>query len=99
MNKIEIIYATLENQKSHFVLFEDKTTVQEALEQSKILDIYGISIDSVKFGVYSRIVELDTELQNNDRLEIYRNLKIDPKQARIKRAEEKRKRDGNIFGS
>ncbi|WP_239407148.1 RnfH family protein, partial [Francisella tularensis] len=54
----------------------------------------------LKVGVYSQLVDLDYQLKDRDRVEIYRNLTIDPKQARMLRAEQKRKKEGiRLFGA
>ncbi len=42
-----------------------------------------------KIGIFGKIMPLDTVLQAGDRIEIYRDLVIDPKEARRARAKEK----------
>ncbi|MDE4980418.1 RnfH family protein, partial [Francisella tularensis subsp. holarctica] len=57
-------------------------------------------IEILKVGVYSHLVDLDYQLKDRDRVEIYRNLTIDPNQARMLRAEQKRKKEGiSLFGA
>ncbi|MEY8673971.1 RnfH family protein [Francisella philomiragia] len=94
--KIEVIYALPNEQKSFYVESDDSLTVRQAIIESKILDAYSEldSIENLKVGIYGQIVDLDHVLENRDRVEIYRNLTIDPKQARMLRAEQKRKREG-----
>lgn len=94
--KVEVIYALPNEQKSFYVESDDSLTVREAIIQSKILDAYSElgNIENLKVGIYGQIVNLDHVLEDRDRVEIYRNLTIDPKQARMLRAEQKRKREG-----
>lgn len=93
--KIEVIYA-LPNEQ---ILFEIETdasfTVRQAIEKSKLLHKYpDLDIYHSKVGIYGQIVDLDHPVKDKDRVEIYRELTIDPKQARMLRAEQKRKREG-----
>ncbi|KFJ42087.1 RnfH family protein [Francisella philomiragia] len=94
--KIEVIYALPNEQKSFYVESDDSLTIRQAIIQSKILDAYSElgNIENLKVGIYGQIVDLDHVLEDKDRVEIYRNLTIDPKQARMLRAEQKRKREG-----
>ncbi|QEO57133.1 RnfH family protein [Francisella marina] len=94
--KVEVIYALPNEQKSFYVESGDSMTVREAIIESKILDAYSELdiIENLKVGIYGQIVNLDHVLEDRDRIEIYRNLTIDPKQARMLRAEQKRKREG-----
>lgn len=94
--KVEVIYALSNEQKSFYVESDDSLTVREAIIESKILDAYSEldSLENLKIGIYGQIVDLDHVLEDRDRVEIYRNLTIDPKQARMLRAEQKRKREG-----
>ncbi|MEY8702497.1 RnfH family protein [Francisella philomiragia] len=94
--KVEVIYALPNEQKSFYVESDDSLTVREAIIESKILDAYSELdiIENLKVGIYGQIVNLDHVLEDRDRVEIYRNLTIDPKQARMLRAEQKRKREG-----
>ncbi|MBK2255896.1 RnfH family protein [Francisella philomiragia] len=94
--KVEVIYALPNEQKSFYVESDDSLTVREAIIQSKILDAYSElgNIENLKVGIYGQMVDLDHVLEDKDRVEIYRNLTIDPKQARMLRAEQKRKREG-----
>ncbi|QUE30674.1 RnfH family protein [Francisella philomiragia] len=94
--KVEVIYALPNEQKSFYVESDDSLTVREAIIESKILDAYSEldSIENLKVGIYGQMIDLDHVLEDRDRVEIYRNLTIDPKQARMLRAEQKRKREG-----
>lgn len=75
------------------------TTAYEAIELSKIESEFAeINIDEDPIGIFSKILDgksnpspREYKLQDKDRVEIYRSLIIDPKQARLKRAARKSK--------
>ncbi|MED7819299.1 MULTISPECIES: RnfH family protein [unclassified Francisella] len=94
--KVEVIYALPNEQKSFFVESERTLTVRQAIQQSKIIHKYPEleNLEELKIGIYSEVVDLDHSVKDKDRVEIYRNLTIDPKQARMLRAEQKRKKEG-----
>ena len=100
--KVEVIYALPSEQISFFVETDDNPTVRQAIIKSKILHKYPEidHLDELKLGIYGEIVDLDHPVKDKDRVEIYRNLTIDPKQARMLRADQKRIRDGiQAFGA
>lgn len=62
-------------------------TVADAIERSGIRHARpDIEISGDRVGIFSRKASLDATLHDGDRVEIYRPLKIDPKEARRKRA-------------
>ena len=64
-------------------------TVADAIECSGIRTAWpDIEIRDDRLGIFSRKVAPDTGLRDGDRVEIYRPLLIDPKEARRKRAQE-----------
>ena len=63
------------------------TTLQQAIEQSGILDRFPeIDPTRLKAGVFGKLKKLDQTLRAGDRVEIYRPLIADPKQVRKQRA-------------
>ncbi|HJU26632.1 MAG TPA: RnfH family protein [Rhodanobacteraceae bacterium] len=65
----------------------DGANVGDAIEASGLRGAWPLlPIDDAHVGIFSRKVRLDTILRDGDRVEIYRPLKIDPKEARRKRA-------------
>ena len=100
--KTEVIYALPNEQISFFVETDGSLTVRQAIMLSKILHKYPEidHLDELKLGIYGQIVDLDHPVKDKDRIEIYRELTIDPKQARMLRADQKRIRDGiQAFGA
>ncbi len=64
------------------------STVHDAIKQSGLLEQHSdISLEKNKVGIFGEIVSLDTLVKENDRVEVYRALKMDPMDARRLRAE------------
>jgi len=42
----------------------------------------AVRLDGLKVGIWGRVMPLDTVLRDRDRIEIYRPLTVDPKEAR-----------------
>lgn len=62
-------------------------TVAEAIEGSGIREAgTGIEIREDRLGIFGRKASFDTVLHEGDRVEIYRPLRTDPKEARRRRA-------------
>ena len=58
------------------------STVADALQASGVLGRHGLSPESVDVGVWCRVAAKDAPLRDRDRVEIYRPLLVDPKEAR-----------------
>jgi len=59
------------------------STVSTALEASGLLARHGLTLDaSLAVGVWMKARSLETPLRDRDRVEIYRPLKVDPKESR-----------------
>lgn len=86
--KIQVVYLD-EHQQSVFTLdVNAPCSVRQAIEQSGILrQCPEINLSSNKVGIWGQLVKAETLLQAGDRVEIYRPLKVDPKEARRLRAE------------
>jgi len=64
------------------------SSVQNAIEQSGLLEQHAnLSLENNKVGIFGTIVSLETLLQENDRVEVYQPLKMDPMEARRLRSE------------
>lgn len=84
---IEIAYATPEKQKIISLEVAENTTIETAIDRSGILELFPeIDLMRQKVGVFSKIKKLTDLVQDGDRIEIYRPLTIDPKEARRKKA-------------
>lgn len=92
--RIQVCYAEPERQLLQDMTVPVGTTLQEAILQSGILNaLPGLDITTLKLGVYGKSKPLDTVLRDQDRVEIYRPLLADPKEARRKRAEKKNRQN------
>lgn len=88
MAKVFVAYATPESQVELALEWLAGETVEEVITRSAIIDQFPeIDLAINKVGLFSKICQLDDEPREGDRIEIYRPLKIDPKQSRRNRAE------------
>ena len=84
---VEVAYATPERQAIVRVEVPQGCTVEEAIELSDIESRFpDITVDPQAVGVFSRKVPMNHVLGEGDRVEIYRPLIADPREARRKRA-------------
>jgi len=85
---VEVAYATPERQLLLQVSVPEGCTLSEAIERSGILDKWPeIEVDPGMVGIFGRKMPPDKILREGDRVEIYRALIADPKEARRRRAE------------
>jgi putative ubiquitin-RnfH superfamily antitoxin RatB of RatAB toxin-antitoxin module len=84
---VEVAYATPEKQSLLAIQVAEGTTVAEAISQSGIEQEFPrMAVDPKRIGIFSRKVPPDHVLIDGDRVEIYRPLIADPKEARRERA-------------
>jgi uncharacterized protein len=60
----------------------DGSTVADALRASGVLERHGLAIDAVDAGIWFRACALDEVLRDQDQVQLYRPLTVDPKEAR-----------------
>jgi putative ubiquitin-RnfH superfamily antitoxin RatB of RatAB toxin-antitoxin module len=83
---IEVVYATATQSYLLSVAVPVSSTIAQGIETSGILEqCPEIKLDQNKVGIFSKLKSLDDKLNEGDRIEIYRPLKIDPKEARRRR--------------
>jgi len=90
--KVEVAFAAPDEQKIIELDVLIGTTIYDAVIQSGIIKIFPqIDMENDKFGIFGKAVKKpkEHELREGDRVEIYRPLIIDPKQARLNRAAKK----------
>ena len=84
---IEVAYATPQKQIILECRIEAGTAPRDAVRQSGIDQHFPeIDMDSCDLGVFGKVIAADYELQDGDRIEIYRPLIADPKEIRRQRA-------------
>jgi putative ubiquitin-RnfH superfamily antitoxin RatB of RatAB toxin-antitoxin module len=87
MMQIVVVYAEPMQQTLLNVHVAKGSTVLKAIDASGIRTLYpALSFDHV--GIFGKKVTLETVLTEGDRIEIYRALPMDPKTARMLRAQQ-----------
>ena len=66
-------------------------TVAVALQASGVMQRHGLTVEGLRVGVWGRACTLDQPLRERDRVELYRPLTVDPKEARRQRYKGKAK--------
>jgi len=92
MLKVEVAYARPDKQEIVPVQVAEGTTAIEAVNLSGITAMFPeIDAESIDMGIFGKVIKkpADHELRDGDRVELYRPLQIDPKQARLNRAKRK----------
>ena len=88
---VEVAYAEPARQFLRRVELGAGATVADAIEASGIGREFGIGTSELATGIWSKPVARDAPLRDGDRVELYRPLKVDPKDSRRRRAERKPK--------
>ena len=87
MIDVEVVYAKPEQQAVIGFQMVKTATVEQAIKVSGILDRFPeIDLTVNKVGIFAKTCALDQVLNQGDRVEIYRPLLHDPKEARRQRA-------------
>jgi len=95
MAKVEVVYATRERQALYAVCVAAGATVRDAIERSGMLAAFPeIDLARNRVGIHGRLATLATVLRDDDRVEILRPLQADPKEARRRRATDRRSAKG-----
>lgn len=84
---IEVAYAKPEQQVIIALKMPSGATVEDAIKASDLLNHFSeIDETDIKAGIFGSVCKLDQTLKQGDRVEIYRPLLHDPKEARRQRA-------------
>ena len=84
---VEVAYATPEQQVIVALKVAEGATVEQAINASGLLNHFPeIAWTDIKAGIFGNVCKLDQPLRQSDRVEIYRPLIHDPKEARRQRA-------------
>jgi uncharacterized protein len=84
--KVEVVYALPRSARTVRLELPAGATVRDALASCG----FEIDLEKQAFGVFGKRARLDHPLAEGDRVEIYRALAIDPKEARRRRAKRRR---------
>lgn len=85
--EIEVVYAKPDEQAILTVQLTEGSTVKDAVEQSGFVKRFPeLALTELTVGIFSTVCKLDHPVRKGDRVEIYRRLIHDPKEARRQRA-------------
>ncbi len=79
---VTVVWATPDRQDVVALSLPAGASVATALSASGLVQAYALSLHELHLGVYGRRAALDRPLADGDRVEIYRPLQADPKDAR-----------------
>jgi putative ubiquitin-RnfH superfamily antitoxin RatB of RatAB toxin-antitoxin module len=86
---VEVVYAKPGEQALERMTVDAGDTVESVISQSGLLERFPeIDLQANKVGIFGKAAALSAVLHDGDRIEIYRPLIADPKEARKKRAAE-----------
>ncbi len=81
--KVEVVYATPGTQVLLPVILPATSTVADALLESGLPKQFSqVDFDHLQAGIWGHTVAHDHVLVDGDRVEVYRPLELDPKEAR-----------------
>jgi uncharacterized protein len=84
---IDVAYASFDRQRIIRVQCEAGDTIETVIQRSGILTEFPeIDLTQQKIGIFSKPKQLTDGVNEGDRIEIYRPLTIDPKEARRTKA-------------
>lgn len=89
--QIAVVWATPQVQDVVSITINAGATVGDAIDCSGLLATYDLDLTALAFGIFGRRCSLDTAVKPGDRIELYRPLEIDPKEARRQRAHRKQR--------
>lgn len=90
---VKVVYALPDRHRVLDAEVAPGATIREAIEASGLLELEpelrNCRLDA---GIWNRRASLDTAVSDGDRIEVYRPLTVDPKEARRLRAQLRRRR-------
>ncbi len=84
--QVEVIYILPDNLFQKEVSLSRGSTVADALSVSGIFAEYPELEQGLKVGIFGKVVDAEQAVRDGDRVEVYRPLIFDPKEARRQRA-------------
>lgn len=86
---VEVVFAAPESQSLIELELSPGATVADAITASGLADEYPrYALTALPVGIWGRLSELGQVLQNGDRVEIYRQLQLEPMESRRLKASE-----------
>jgi hypothetical protein len=85
--RVEVVYALPASEDAVPVALPPGAKALDAVRASGVLERHPeIDLNTCRLGIYGKVVAADAPLAHGDRVEIYRPLAMDPKEARRRRA-------------
>jgi putative ubiquitin-RnfH superfamily antitoxin RatB of RatAB toxin-antitoxin module len=80
---VEIVFVTPDKQLLHALQVQSGATVNDVIAASNIMDVFPEQkLNELGVGIWGKAVNGDKVVAAGDRIELYRPLKIDPREAR-----------------
>ncbi len=90
---ITVVYASADASHVLQVALESGATVEQAINASGLYSLAPeLRRGALDVGIWNRAARLETVVREGDRIEVYRPLTVDPKEARRIRADVRRRR-------
>ena len=87
MARVELVWSVQAGDVQHrWLEVEEGATLDAALRGcADFMAAHAEPLDQLRIGIWGRVRPLDTPLRERDRIEVYRPLTVDPKEARRQR--------------
>ncbi len=83
---VGVCYAEADRQLWMRLEVPDDSTIEEAIKLSGVLKLYpDINLGTQKVGIFGKIATLETTVKEGDRVEIYRQITVDPQTVQRRR--------------
>lgn len=83
MIRVEVVYCPAPHAVDRVELvLADGATLADALRASGLAERHGLAAETLEAGIWGRVQPPPTVLRDGDRVELYRPLTVDPKEAR-----------------
>jgi len=81
--RVEVVFATAKSQQLVSVVLPAGATIADAIAASSLAERFpAATFDELQAGIWGNPVERGHGLSDGDRVEIYRPLELDPREAR-----------------
>lgn len=93
---VTVVYASADARHVLHVELQSGATIEQAIDASGLLSLAPeLHRGALDVGIWNRVARLDAVVRAGDRIEVYRPLTVDPKEARWIRADVRRRRKVN----
>lgn len=84
--RVEIVFCAGPGQADlQALVVPSGTTLGQALQASGLMERHGLTGSGMRLGIWGKARDAATVLREHDRIEVYRPLVVDPKEARRQR--------------